>query len=86
MDPNDYSLGPILDVHRQDYVRFLQSIYEEWVAEGKPAEACLGETFNLPAMTGKIDLEIVRNTANKSASGKMGYYTCDLSVCFVKSK
>ncbi|KAG2231227.1 hypothetical protein BDF21DRAFT_415020 [Thamnidium elegans] len=85
VDPNDYSLGPILDIHRQDYVCFLQSIYEEWVAEGKPAEACLGETFSLPAMTGKIDPEIVRKTANKSASGKMGYYTCDLSVCFVKN-
>lgn len=82
--PNDYSLGPILDVHREDYIRFLETIYEEWVAEGFPPEACMGETFQHPSITGKIDPEIVRKTSNLRAGAKIGYYTCDMSICFVK--
>lgn len=84
--PNDYSLGPILDVHREDYIRFLQEIYDEWVAEGNPADACIGDTFAHASMIGKVDPEIIRKNGNLRAGAKMGYYNCDMSICFVKGK
>ncbi|KAG2210222.1 hypothetical protein INT47_003207 [Mucor saturninus] len=84
VDPNDYSLGPILDVHRKDYIEFLQTIYHDWVTEGFPADACRVETFAHPSVVGKIDPEIVKKNAYLKATGRLGYYTCDLSVCFVK--
>ncbi|CAO3625957.1 unnamed protein product [Mucor hiemalis] len=84
ISPNDYSLGPILDVHREDYIRFLQDIYDEWVAQGNPADACMGDTFAHASMIGKVDPEIVRKNGNLKAGAKIGYYNCDMSISFVK--
>jgi acetoin utilization deacetylase AcuC-like enzyme len=82
--PNDYSLGPILDVHHDDYIRFLEHIYQEWVDAGLPKDACIGDTFAQPSFVGKIDPSIVKKNANKSCGGKMGYYVGDMSISFVK--
>lgn len=84
VDPSDYSLGPILDVHRDDYIEFLSTIYKDWTSHGLPREACLGDTFAQPSFIGKLDPEIVRKNAVQSPSGKMGYYLGDMSCNFVE--
>jgi acetoin utilization deacetylase AcuC-like enzyme len=81
---NDYSLGPILDVHHDDYIRFLANIYQEWVDAGLPKDACIGDTFAQPSFVDKMDPDIVKKNANKSCGGKMGYYVGDMSISFVK--
>lgn len=86
VEPNDYSLGPILDVHRKDYVDFLESIYQEWVDSGLNKEICIGDTFAQRSFVGKLDDETIRKNASNSSSGKMGYYVGDVSTPFVQSK
>lgn len=86
VSPNDYSLGPILDVHSEDYIKFLQDIYDEWVLEGNPPDFCMGDTFNHVSMMGKVDPELVKINGNRRAGAKFGYYTCDMSISFVKGK
>jgi hypothetical protein len=77
-------LGPILDIHEQDYVEYLQTIYDEWVAEGLPGDTVISDTFPHPSVIGKIDPAIYRKTAKLSAPGKMGLFNFDMSVAFVK--
>lgn len=86
VEPNDYSLGPILDVHRKDYVDFLETIYQEWVDSGLTKDICIGDTFSQRSFVGKLDDETVRKNALGSCSGKMGYYVGDVSTPFVQSK
>lgn len=86
VEPNDYSLGPILDVHRKDYVDFLETIYQEWVDSGLTKDICIGDTFSQRSFVGKLDDETVRKNASGSCSGKMGYYVGDVSTPFVQSK
>ncbi|KAI9478098.1 MAG: hypothetical protein EXX96DRAFT_569576 [Benjaminiella poitrasii] len=83
VQPFDYSTQPILDVHRDDYVEFLRTIYDDWVDAGLPKNACLGDTFVNRSSSHLEDI-IVRANANKSCGGKMGYYLGDMSVGFVK--
>lgn len=84
VDPNDYSLGPILDIHREDYIKFLSTIYQDWVDHGLPKEACIGDTFAQPSFIGKLHPDIVKKNALQSPSGKMGYYLGDMSCNFVQ--
>lgn len=84
IEARDYSLEPILNVHKEDYISFLKCIYQAWIDEGRPANACLADTF--ASINKTIDQEIIKKTANKSSSGKLGYYTADLSVAFMKGK
>ncbi|KAL9546199.1 hypothetical protein MBANPS3_006781 [Mucor bainieri] len=85
VEPNDYSLGPILDVHRKDYVDFLETIYQEWVDSGLTKDICIGDTFSQRSFVGKLDDETVRKNASGSCSGKMGYYVGDVSTPFVQN-
>lgn len=39
VDPNDQGIQPLLAIHRDDYVAFLQMAFEAWVAEGFKGEA-----------------------------------------------
>ncbi|KAI9492488.1 hypothetical protein BDB00DRAFT_828437 [Zychaea mexicana] len=82
VSPRDYSLTPILNVHKQDYIKFLHTIYDDWVAEGLPAEAVTGECFVHRNALGKIDPEIVKETALKTPSARVGLYSYDMSVAY----
>ncbi len=84
IEARDYSLEPILNVHKEDYINFLKCIYQEWVDEGRPANACLADTF--ASINKMIDQEMIKKAANKSSRSKLGYYTADLSVTFMKGK
>ncbi|RCH85479.1 hypothetical protein CU098_001273, partial [Rhizopus stolonifer] len=84
VEPSDYSLGPILDVHEKDYIKFLATIYQEWIAEGLPPNACIGDTFATHSFIGKLDPQIAKKNAFQSPQGKMGYFIGDMSVGFVQ--
>ncbi|KAI8883011.1 Arginase/deacetylase [Backusella circina FSU 941] len=84
IEPSDYSLGPILDVHEKDYVGFLETVYDEWIADGLPAKGCMGDVFMHPSLIAKLDPETIKRNAYKNIRGKMSLHTFDLSVAFVK--
>ncbi|KAI7903336.1 uncharacterized protein BX663DRAFT_508258 [Cokeromyces recurvatus] len=84
VSPFDYSINPILDIHRHDYIQFLKTIYKDWIEMGLPKDACMGDTFAKSSFTSHLDDSIIRENANKSCEGKMGYYLGDMSVSFVK--
>jgi hypothetical protein len=86
IEPFDYSLGPILDIHEKDYVRFLETIFDEWVADGLPAKGCIGDIFMHPSLIAKLDPATIKKNAYKNARGKMALHNFDLSVAFVKGK
>ncbi|CAO3664807.1 unnamed protein product [Rhizopus stolonifer] len=82
IEARDYSLEPILKVHEKDYLEFLKSIHRDWVTQGFPPDACIGDTFS--SMAQHLPREIVKKTANKTVSGKLGFYTADASSTFMK--
>lgn len=81
---NDYSLKPILEVHPSDYIQFLTDIYHQWTQAGYSPDACVADTF--ASITRTVNRDVVKQTANSSLSGKLGFYTSDLSVMFMKGK
>ncbi|NWF65349.1 MAG: histone deacetylase family protein [Chloroflexi bacterium] len=78
-EPQDFGLDPILAVHDRDYIQFLASCWDEWLASDSEAAAApethafLPATFALRRQT--------RPTA--SVRGRGGYYIMDLSACIV---
>lgn len=68
--PRRFGLGPILGVHAEDYVTYLQQAHMRWVASGRPAEAVMPCT--MPP----------RGTAGPSLSptALAGRYAFDLSA------
>jgi acetoin utilization deacetylase AcuC-like enzyme len=74
LEPRDFGLGPIYEVHEKDYVDFLASCWTEWLdSEAKDKSTLLPATFAL------------RRHPQKPASllGRAGYYMMDLSACIV---
>ncbi|KAI8363897.1 hypothetical protein BD560DRAFT_491412 [Blakeslea trispora] len=84
VDPNDYSLAPILDVHGKDYIQFLELIYQEWTEAGLPKDICIGDTFATHGFLGRIDPQIAKQNALKTPNGKLGYFVGDMSIGFMK--
>lgn len=79
IEPDDFGLDPILAIHDPDYINFLASCWDEWLASdpqissSPEAHAFLPATFAL------------RRQARPTASlrGRGGYYMMDLSACIV---
>lgn len=75
MEPKDFGLDPIYQVHDKDYVDFLASAWTEWLAtDAKDKSTLLPATFAL------------RRHPQKPTSllGRAGYYMMDLSACIVE--
>ena len=75
LEPDDFGLEPIYQVHDQRYVDFLASCWTEWLkTEAKDYSVLLPATFAL------------RHVARipKSLLGRAGYYLMDLSACIVE--
>lgn len=84
ISPQDYSLTPIVQVHEQDYIEFLSTIHQDWVKDGMPASGTTGEAFVLSNVVGKLDPAVLKKNVNQTATGRIGYYTFDMSVAFMK--
>ena len=63
--PKDFGLAPVLKVHDPDFVRFLESCWDDWVAAGGEGEA-LPNIWPTRTMTGK--------RIPNHIDGKLGYY------------
>lgn len=79
-EPQDFGLGPILAVHDRDYLRFLASCWDEWLASDPDAAASPAQSAFLPATFA------LRRAARPTSSllGRGGYYIMDLSACIVE--
>ena len=74
IEPTDFGLDPILDVHDKEYLDFLASAWTEWLAtDPKDPSTLLPATFALRRQPHKP----------KSLLGRAGYYIMDLSACIV---
>ncbi|KAI8145212.1 hypothetical protein BJV82DRAFT_605336 [Fennellomyces sp. T-0311] len=80
--PNDYTLTPISNVLGEDYIRFLQTIYDDWVAYGLPKDTIIGDCFGHVNTISKIDPEIVKETVDLTPMARVGMYAFDISVGF----
>ena len=64
-EPAEFELAPVLAVHDDHYVEYLQSAWDEWVAEGFEGEI-IPTTFPVRRMPG--------NRPPSNIDGKAGYY------------
>ena len=74
LEPTDFGLEPIFEVHDREYMDFLASSWTEWLdSNPKDPSVLLPATFAL------------RRHPQKPASllGRAGYYLMDLSACIV---
>lgn len=62
--PKDYGLEPILEIHDKDYVAFLETCWDEWIASGMEGEA-IASSWPARRMAQKCPIDI---------DGKLGYY------------
>jgi acetoin utilization deacetylase AcuC-like enzyme len=63
--PEPFALDPVLRLHDPEYVRFLETVWEEWVDNGHAGEAI---PHNWPARG-------MRQRAPHDVGGKLGYYS-----------
>jgi acetoin utilization deacetylase AcuC-like enzyme len=78
-EPQDFGLDPILAVHDCDYLNFLASCWDEWLASDPEIAASPEQHTFLPATFA------LRRAARPTTSirGRGGYYLMDLSACIV---
>lgn len=79
VEPMDFGLAPILAVHDRDYINFLASCWDEWLASDPEVAASPEKHAFLPATFA------LRRNARPTSSlrGRGGYYIMDLSACIV---
>jgi acetoin utilization deacetylase AcuC-like enzyme len=73
LPPDDFGLDPILAVHDEGYLSFLETAFDEWMQEPTDYE----RTALLPATFPPASW---RNHIPKSLLGRAGYYMMDLSA------
>ncbi|KAI7876613.1 Arginase/deacetylase, partial [Lichtheimia hyalospora FSU 10163] len=81
---DDYTTQSLTLVHDSDYIEFLKTIYQDWVAAGGPADAAIAETFVHPSLVGPLDPEQYKRVASNNVRGKLGLYNFDLSVAYTQ--
>ncbi len=75
LEPKDFGLDPVYEVHDKGYIDFLESCWDKWMdSEAKDKTVMLPSTFAL------------RRHPQKPTSllGQAGYYVMDLSACIVE--
>lgn len=73
VEPRDFGTGPILRIHDEDYVTFLKSCWDEWIAEGMKGEAIAA---SWPARR-------MQQRCPEHIDGKLGYYAlaAETAIC-----
>lgn len=78
-DPDEFGLAPILEVHDHEYINFLASCWDEWLASDPEAAKSPETQVFLPATFALRR----KGRPTSSIRGKGGYYIMDLSACIV---
>jgi len=65
LEPEEFGLEPVKRVHTADYVAFLETCWQEWLAAGKPGEA-------IPAVWAGRGM---RHRLPRDIDGRLGYYS-----------
>ena len=65
IEPEDFGLDPILEIHTPDYVEFLKTCWRDWQAEGFKGEAIA---------TAWPSRRMTRQTPPRNIDGRIGYY------------
>ncbi|HMQ32505.1 MAG TPA: histone deacetylase family protein [Chloroflexaceae bacterium] len=68
--PRPFGREPVVAVHDQEYVAYLEGAHGAWVAAGRPPEAVLPSAFPLPGL----------RAGSRSPQGLAGRYCFDLSA------
>ena len=73
IEPTEFGLEPVLEIHDEDFVDFLKSAYSEWQAEGFTGEA-IATAWPARRMAQKTPCNI---------DGKLGYYAlaAETAIC-----
>jgi acetoin utilization deacetylase AcuC-like enzyme len=71
--PRAFGLEPVTAIHDNDYVNYLRTAYDAWVAEGRSPQCVLPSALALRGM----------RTDTRSAQGRAGVYCFDLSAPIV---
>lgn len=79
IEPTDFGLEPILEVHDKDYINFLASCWDEWLASDSSISASPETHAFLPATFALRR----KPRLTSSLHGRGGYYMMDLSACIV---
>lgn len=79
VEPAEFSLDPILAVHAPDYIEFLASSWQQWLAAYPENQQAPADAVLLPATFA------LRRQPHKPSSllGRAGYYIMDLSAVIV---
>lgn len=82
---DDYTIQQSLhEAHESDYIEFLKTIYQDWVAAGGPSDAAIAETFAHPNLVGPLDPAHYKQIASNNVRGRLGLYNFDLSVAYTQ--
>jgi acetoin utilization deacetylase AcuC-like enzyme len=81
LEPVDFGMAPLAQVHDEAYLEFLAGCWAEWLASDPEAAAAPTEQAFLPATFA------LRRKARVPAAllGRAGYYMMDLSACIVEA-
>ncbi|CAM0143043.1 unnamed protein product [Umbelopsis sp. WA50703] len=79
----DFGLDPILRVHSPDFVEYLQTAYQEWVAAGRTPLGVLPDSFPHPALVDHLPEKRWRASTNSSIEAKVSTYAFDLGTMIV---
>ena len=72
IEPNDYGIAPLIRVHTKNYIDFLSTFWERWIAEGgNPAQAT---PYCFPARHLRTD------TPPILVDGQLGFYSFDTAA------
>lgn len=82
----DFGLDPILRVHSPDFVEYLQTIYQEWVAAGRTPQGVLPDSFPHPALVNHLPENRWKASTNSSIEAKVSTYAFDLGTMIVDGK
>ncbi len=79
LEPSEFALDPILGVHAPDYVEFLASAWQQWLAAYPENQQAPADAVFLPATFA------LRRQQHKPSSllGRAGYHIMDLSAVIV---
>ncbi len=79
VEPSEFGLDPVLAVHSPDYIEFLASAWQQWLAAYPENQVAPADAALLPATFA------LRRQAHKPSSllGRAGYHIMDLSAVMV---